>query len=103
MSTIFEQKKNFTFKLLIKSFSSWEASFENKKVFKAVLAAEKNNKKENSDMTLFAYTAKKQIKGITVLCPKGLGNFNFTRNLHFNYPKVDCFSFLIMKFVCNTN
>ena len=31
---------NFTFKLFTKSFSSWEASLENKNVFNAVLAAE---------------------------------------------------------------
>ena len=35
---------SLTFKLLIKSFSSWVASFENKKVPNAVLAA-KNSKK----------------------------------------------------------
>lgn len=37
-------KTHFTFKLLIKSFSRWEASLENRNVFNAVLAAEE---KEN--------------------------------------------------------
>ena len=48
----FSTAGKLTFKLLIKSFSSWEASLENRNVFNAVLAAEKKKVKKVKEIQI---------------------------------------------------